>query len=297
MIRVIIGLSENVKIYHISDLLFSIGRSVDNAVVIDEPTVSAHHIKITWELSGYRLSDLGSSNGTWLTQGRIKEAWLEDVLECFLGNVFCRLEVCDPLLITELHGKYLMANDVCHFGRAVDNDWVIIHPTVSQHHGCFIREGRQVLIENYSQNGVKADGLPLSRSSISAGSEIEIGAVIVKLDATWMDIESDLFIKQSTSGCKEGEIELLVEGILGREQADQLAESLKKARVSGVRTIRLNLEKCRQLHPRSLEVLLYEVNQVGGRLPIVLLNPSDSVRRALALANATQSLPCIRGSN
>lgn len=297
MIRVTLGIGDKVKVYHISDLLFSIGRAPDNAVSTDELTVSAHHLKVAWESFGYRLYDLNSSNGVWLAQGRIKEAWLEDSIECFLGNLYCRLEVCDPLLITEMYGKFLMANDFCHFGRALDNDWVISHPTVSQYHGCFIREGGQVLIENYSANGIKADGLPVYRSLIPTGAEIEIGVVIIKLDTTLINTDIDLIFMEVTTVSDEGGTELKISGILGREQADQLANMLKKLRIEGARTIRLDLENCRQLHPKSLEVLLNDVNQTEGKSPIVLLNPSTSVRRALALANATHSIPCIRSSN
>lgn len=294
MIRVILGTGESVRICLIPELLFSIGRARDNAVFTDDPTVSAYHLKVTWESFGYRLHDLNSSNGVWLAQGRIAEAWLEDSIECFLGNLYCRLEICDPLLLTEFHGKYLMANDVCHFGRALDNDWVIPHPTVSQHHGCFIREDNQVLIENHSVIGIKADGLPVSRSPIPTGAEIQIGAVIIKLDTTWMNADVDLIVLQVAEISNEGEAELKISGILGRDQADHLANAIQKLKDSGARTIRLDLESCRQLHPRSLEVLLKEVDQSQERVPIILLNPSTSVRRALALANATQSIPCIR---
>lgn len=297
MIRVTLGTGLESQVHTVSDLLFSIGRSADNAVVTVVPAVSGHHLEIAWELSGYRLRDLDSSNGVWLPQGRINEAWLEDTLECFLGNLYCRLEVCDPLLLTELYGKCLMASETCRFGRALDNDWVIAHPTVSQHHGCFIREGGQVLVENLSAQGVKVDGLPVRHTPLAAGSVIEIGAVAVKLDTSFLDLGTDLTLSVVTPISGEGETEVQVDGNLGRDQADQLAETLKQLRARGARTIRLDLANCRQLHPRSLEVLLEEVGRESGRSPLLLLNPSVSVRRALALANAEQALPCIRSSN
>ncbi len=296
MIRVILGTGLEAKIHCISDLFFSIGRASKNAVVTPMPAVSARHLEITWELSGYRLRDLDSSNGVWLAQRRIKEAWLEHTLECFLGNLYCRLEVCDPQLVSESYGKYLLASESCRFGRAPDNDWVISHPTVSQHHGCFIREGANVLVENLSPQGIKADGLPVCRTPLATGSVIEIGSVVVKLDTELLNLGADLTLSEASPISTEGETELQVHGKLGREQAELLAKKLRQLRARGAITIRLDLANCSQLHPRSLEVLLEEVGRTSKRSRLLLLNPSISVRRALALANAEQTLTCIRRS-
>jgi pSer/pThr/pTyr-binding forkhead associated (FHA) protein len=54
--------------------VIAIGRAPSNDVVIDDPTVSAQHASLTKLPSGYRLKDLGSSNGTQIHGFSITEA-------------------------------------------------------------------------------------------------------------------------------------------------------------------------------------------------------------------------------
>lgn len=63
---VLIGMSGDVKgkTYNLDEGDFSIGRSSDNTVSINNATVSGHHCKIAREGEHYVLQDLGSTNGT-----------------------------------------------------------------------------------------------------------------------------------------------------------------------------------------------------------------------------------------
>ena len=67
--------------------LITIGRAPSNDVVIDDPTVSAQHASLTKSPSGYRLKDLGSSNGTQINGLSITEAGLKDGAEIRFGYV------------------------------------------------------------------------------------------------------------------------------------------------------------------------------------------------------------------
>ena len=49
----------------------TIGRFAVNHIVIDHPTISRHHARLTWQEGSYLLEDLGSSNGTWVNNVRI----------------------------------------------------------------------------------------------------------------------------------------------------------------------------------------------------------------------------------
>lgn len=51
--------------------LVMIGRGADNDIVIDDPTVSEHHARITREGDALYLEDLGSKNGTFANNGRV----------------------------------------------------------------------------------------------------------------------------------------------------------------------------------------------------------------------------------
>lgn len=65
-----------------------VGRSPDNDVVVegeDAAVVSGRHLEIRMEGEGYRLVDLGSTNGTWVTGRRVMETALEGSEEIRLG--------------------------------------------------------------------------------------------------------------------------------------------------------------------------------------------------------------------
>ena len=55
-----------------------VGRGLDNDVVVDEAaTVSAHHLEIRRQNGSYKVSDLNSTNGTFINGERITEASLK----------------------------------------------------------------------------------------------------------------------------------------------------------------------------------------------------------------------------
>lgn len=52
--------------FEITKTLLSIGRGLDNDLVIDDPRVSRHHAQVTFKHSHYLLRDLRSTNGTFV---------------------------------------------------------------------------------------------------------------------------------------------------------------------------------------------------------------------------------------
>lgn len=71
-----------VKEISLSKPLLTIGRKADNDLVIDDPLVSGHHVKIEQVQSVFFIQDLGSSNGTYAHQKRI------DRKQLFSGDQF-----------------------------------------------------------------------------------------------------------------------------------------------------------------------------------------------------------------
>jgi WD40 repeat protein len=51
----------------------TIGRAADNAIVLDDNTVSRHHARLELQGNTYVLTDLDSANGTWVNGRRISE--------------------------------------------------------------------------------------------------------------------------------------------------------------------------------------------------------------------------------
>jgi pSer/pThr/pTyr-binding forkhead associated (FHA) protein len=65
----------------------TIGRAADSAFVIDDPSVSGRHCKITRRGRRFNLSDLGSTNGTQLNEVLIEEHQLSAGDVCTVGSV------------------------------------------------------------------------------------------------------------------------------------------------------------------------------------------------------------------
>lgn len=54
------------------DAVNSIGRDVNNAIVIDDTFVSAEHALLTFRGRAWYVEDRGSTNGTWLNGQRVE---------------------------------------------------------------------------------------------------------------------------------------------------------------------------------------------------------------------------------
>ena len=67
--------------------VITIGRNPSSDVVIDHPTVSGQHAVLTKSPSGYRLKDLGSTNGTQIDGVSITDAELNDGDKIRFGSV------------------------------------------------------------------------------------------------------------------------------------------------------------------------------------------------------------------
>lgn len=68
-----------------SDLI-TVGRADDAALMLDDVTVSRRHAQITREADGWRLTDVGSLNGTYVNRDRINSAILHGGDELQIGK-------------------------------------------------------------------------------------------------------------------------------------------------------------------------------------------------------------------
>ena len=55
----------------------TVGRASDNHLVVDDPEVSRHHARLEADGGGWRVVDLGSTNGTWVNGARVREATID----------------------------------------------------------------------------------------------------------------------------------------------------------------------------------------------------------------------------
>lgn len=62
------------EIYELNKGVITIGRDITNDIVINDPEVSRHHLRLTQGGGGYTLEDLGSTNGTFVNGQRLTGA-------------------------------------------------------------------------------------------------------------------------------------------------------------------------------------------------------------------------------
>ena len=69
-----------------------IGRLPECAVALSDPQVSRHHAEVRPDHDGYRVVDLGSTNGTLVNGTRVAEHALRDGDEIVVGQHPIRYE-------------------------------------------------------------------------------------------------------------------------------------------------------------------------------------------------------------
>ncbi|MEZ4367246.1 MAG: sigma 54-interacting transcriptional regulator [Kofleriaceae bacterium] len=68
-----------------------VGKAADNDVVLDDEMVSRAHFEIVRDAKGYLVRDLGSTNGTFLDEAEIKEAYVHPGCVVAAGGVELRV--------------------------------------------------------------------------------------------------------------------------------------------------------------------------------------------------------------
>jgi pSer/pThr/pTyr-binding forkhead associated (FHA) protein len=77
----------NNQIYPIGELVITIGRKLDNDVVIQDPLVSRYHAEIRREGDQYFLHDLESTCGTYVNQKNVTKSKLHSGDIILFANV------------------------------------------------------------------------------------------------------------------------------------------------------------------------------------------------------------------
>jgi ABC transport system ATP-binding/permease protein len=67
--------------------IVTIGRAPSNQIVVDHPSVSAHHALLLRTGASYLLKDLNASNGTWINGDCVTDAELKDGDTIRFGSV------------------------------------------------------------------------------------------------------------------------------------------------------------------------------------------------------------------
>lgn len=65
-----------IKEYNLDKLSLTIGRKEDNDIMIDHMAVSGHHARVDKKEDSFTITDLNSTNGTFINGKKITEAAL-----------------------------------------------------------------------------------------------------------------------------------------------------------------------------------------------------------------------------
>ena len=78
--------------YPLSQPAVKVGKSADNDLVVDHPTVSRNHLIVRRQGDRFLVQDLGSTNGTFVDGAQVREAYLRPGALLEIGDVQLRLQ-------------------------------------------------------------------------------------------------------------------------------------------------------------------------------------------------------------
>jgi ABC-type multidrug transport system ATPase subunit len=175
----------------LSKAVTTLGRSRANMIQVPSPFVSGKHAQIDLTAAGHTVTDLNSTNGTFVNGGRLipLEAHLlasNDIIRFSdsLGNS-ASLTYIAPSDFSEIDdvdisGTFQLTNPVSYIGRNPTAAISLDHPAVSWNHARIIKnyEKRDMIQDLSSNNGTFLNGtqLPEHRMTpLTRGDVVQIG--------------------------------------------------------------------------------------------------------------------------
>jgi pSer/pThr/pTyr-binding forkhead associated (FHA) protein len=96
-LRLTAYLPDGCAVDHLLETAATLGRGGDCEVVLDDPSVSRRHARLSPNGSHWRLEDLGSKNGSFVDACRIEQTDLAASTWVRFGEVLCELRLLDEL--------------------------------------------------------------------------------------------------------------------------------------------------------------------------------------------------------
>ena len=171
---------------------YLVGRDPEADFTADIPTVSWQHLQITKVANGWEVTDLQSSNGTFINSSasrldRPTLVNLQDVL--ILGSYRLPLK----LLIENLeqsNANTSKASITLHpqkpiiIGRSDQCDVLLSHPQVSGRHAklTLLDSGRLLVEDLGSLNGTYVNGKKIVRQEVDTNSQISLGFISIDIN-------------------------------------------------------------------------------------------------------------------
>ena len=94
MAKLLVQESSGVREFELVDNEVQIGRELDNALRLADPSISRHHAVVRKTAAGYEIQDLGSSNGVLVNGAKVQSSPLQDGDRVTLGQI--QMTFVDP---------------------------------------------------------------------------------------------------------------------------------------------------------------------------------------------------------
>ncbi|MFN8533776.1 MAG: FHA domain-containing protein [Dehalococcoidia bacterium] len=179
--RLMVWVNGESSVYPLGVGVTTIGRSLDNSIVVPDPTVSRQHAEIHSTPAGWELLDLGSGNGIYHHGHRIERKLLSD------NDAFRIGEAVQIVFLDSLVGAAvspppdapqidLTGRDSLTIGRDRKNDLTLGHPQVSRFHARIERRDDDlVLVDLGATNGTFLNGKTITQAPLAEGDHLQIG--------------------------------------------------------------------------------------------------------------------------
>lgn len=97
------------QVFPLDQEMISVGRGLDNTLVIDDPSVSRSHVQITATPEGFRVQDLGSTGGTYVNGRQVDQRHLHsgDILSLAGVSILFVEDTPKPLDTSQLRNLNL----------------------------------------------------------------------------------------------------------------------------------------------------------------------------------------------
>jgi len=166
-----------------------IGSAADCDIVCEQPAVSGHHCRLTWQGNQYWLQDLQSTNGTFVNGSRIPAGQavpIQSSTQVTLGQrtpmpwPSARPGTVSPASLGSGQGPtHPSSGRVITIGRSPDSDVQVDLPIIGWNHARIVFEGGRPILEDLnSLNGTSIDHVSnrIHREPLSPSSNVFLGS-------------------------------------------------------------------------------------------------------------------------
>lgn len=100
------------------------GRSQDSGIHLDDPGVSRSHARFTWKQGDFTLTDLDSTNGTFVNGKRIRKAVLREGDTIRMGSTVLRYDITQEGTEEDPGQTMIIENKLARLSRETDNQQI-----------------------------------------------------------------------------------------------------------------------------------------------------------------------------